>query len=92
MNERHLYKAVGYVELNPVAAGMVEAAADWKWSSARAHLQGENDKMVVVAPMLQRVDDWTSCLSEQTVERNIELLQLHERTGRPPGSEKCIDL
>lgn len=60
MDERHLYKAVRYVELNPVAAGMVEAAANSKWSSARSHLQGENDKMDVVAPMLQCVDDWTT--------------------------------
>jgi putative transposase len=34
-DERHLAQTVEYVELNPVKAGLVRAAADWLWSSAR---------------------------------------------------------
>ena len=30
-----------YVELNPVRAGLVRRAMDWKWSSARAHCFGD---------------------------------------------------
>ncbi len=34
-NEAHLAQTVEYVELNPVKARLVEAAAEWLWSSAR---------------------------------------------------------
>lgn len=91
MDDRHLYQAVRYVELNPVNAGLVKNPEDWKWSSAGAHLRGEDDAMVVVAPMLHRVGDWSGYLSRPTSERDKALLQLHERTGRPLGSDAFID-
>jgi putative transposase len=36
--DAHLLAVCRYVERNPVAAGLVAAAQDWRWSSARAHL------------------------------------------------------
>jgi putative transposase len=36
------WEVMAYVELNPVRAGMVADPADWEWSSARAHLTGED--------------------------------------------------
>jgi REP element-mobilizing transposase RayT len=33
-NEEHLAQTVEYVEQNPVKAGLVGTAADWRWSSA----------------------------------------------------------
>ena len=30
-------------------------ARDWRWSSARAHLAGESDFLVTVAPLLKRL-------------------------------------
>ena len=33
-DERHFLQAVEYIRLNPVKAGLVEAAGNWKWSSA----------------------------------------------------------
>jgi putative transposase len=35
--DAYLLEVCRYVELNPVRAGMVAAAADWPWSSYRAH-------------------------------------------------------
>ena len=34
-DEDHFSRTVHYVEENPVKAGLVAAAADWRWSSAR---------------------------------------------------------
>jgi putative transposase len=50
MDEPHLLAATRYIVLNPVAAGLVSRAEDWPWSSARAHLAGENDELATVAP------------------------------------------
>ena len=53
MDERHLMAAARYVPMNPVRAGLVARAADWTWSSARAHLGGRDDGVAVVAPLLK---------------------------------------
>ena len=37
LDEEHLWKALRYVELNPVRAGMVAEPQDYRWSSAAAH-------------------------------------------------------
>ncbi|HTE36063.1 MAG TPA: transposase [Reyranella sp.] len=34
-NEEHLLQTIGYVEQNPVKAGLVRQSRDWDWSSAR---------------------------------------------------------
>ena len=33
-NEEHLAQTVEYVEQNPVKAGLVSVAVDWRWGSA----------------------------------------------------------
>ena len=42
MDEAHLPACARYVALNPVRAGLVARAEDWRWSSARAHLDGNS--------------------------------------------------
>lgn len=37
-----IWEVLAYIELNPVRAGVVENPSDWEWSSARAHLTGED--------------------------------------------------
>lgn len=56
MDESHLISAVRYVALNPVRARLVARAEDWAWSSVRAHLAGEDDGLVTVRPVLDRVE------------------------------------
>ena len=34
-SEDHLLRTIKYVERNPIKAGLIEAASDWPWSSAR---------------------------------------------------------
>jgi len=43
----HLWLALAYVERNPVRAGMVRRAADYAWSSARAHLSGHDERGIL---------------------------------------------
>ena len=42
-DRQHLYRAVRYVELNPVAAGICDDPMARRWSSARAHVAGVGD-------------------------------------------------
>ena len=91
MDEPHLLAAARYVELNPVRAGLAVDAADWPWSSAKAHLSGRDDRLVRVAPMLAMVDDWRGLLDSAIPEEQLRALREHARTGHPLGSTTFVD-
>jgi putative transposase len=90
MDEDHLLAAVRYVEQNPVRAGLCPQPADWAWSSACAHLAGEDDALVSVAPMLERIKDWKSYLAAEDSPIRVEKIRKHARTGRPMGDDAFI--
>jgi putative transposase len=46
MDDPYLYRAMRYIELNPVRANLVEHAADYPWSSARSHVFGEENALL----------------------------------------------
>lgn len=43
MDEAHLYEALRYVLMNPVRANLATDAVAWRWSRARAYLDGTAD-------------------------------------------------
>ncbi len=91
MDEAHLVAAVRYVSLNPVRARLVERAADWPWSSVRAHLAGRDDEAVTVAPVLQRVPEFAAFLDERfDADAVFAPLRRSETTGRPLGTAAWI--
>ena len=90
MDEAHLYTAVRYVELNPVRARLVDAAEDWPWSSARAHLRGEVDGLTETGALAARIPDWRAYLDAAADGDAEYALRRHTRTGRPVGSEAFI--
>ena len=91
MDEQYLLTATRYIELNPVRAGLVSIPEEYPWSSATAHIKGKNDDLVKVKPLLRMVDDWQQFLSGDVSAEEYELLQRHERTGRPLGSKSFIE-
>ena len=90
MDERYLMAAVRYVELNPVRAEMVQNAWDYPWSSAAAHMQGKDDRLVQVEPMLERVANWREYLAQELSAAELRALRRHNRTGRPLGDDGFI--
>ena len=57
---------------------------------ARAHRDETDDGLVGVVPMLDRIANWDDYLSEGA-DRLDQMLELHERTGRPLGNSRFID-
>jgi len=90
MDDAYLANAVRYVAMNPVRAGLVERAEDWRWSSARAHLAGEDDGVVRVAPVLERVGDFRAFIGDDADAAAFKALRQSETTGRPLGSAGWI--
>jgi putative transposase len=89
MDEKHLLAAARYIERNPVAAGLTDRPEIWRWSSARAHLEGRDDGLVMVAPLLNIVPNWGVILQQQS--KHIDTYKIHERTGLPLGDEEFLE-
>lgn len=91
MDERHTLAAIRYVELNPVRAGLCAKAADWRWSSARAHLYRQSDALVSLAPVCEQIHDWDAYLAEHNAPEFDDRIRLHTRTGRPAGVDAFVE-
>ena len=89
MDESYLMAAVRYVELNPVRAKMVSQPEDYRWSSARAHLESEDDVLVTVRPMLELVSSWRELLTTTDVKKENAILT-NSKTGRPLGCGEFV--
>ncbi len=90
MDEQHLVATARYCEMNPVGARLVENPEDYRWSSAHAHLIGKDDELTKAAPLLELIPDWRSFLKLTSLDE-VDLLHLHERTGRLLGKGDFID-
>ncbi len=90
MDQAYLLSAARYVELNPVRARLARRAQDYPWSSAAAHLAGQDDRLVKTGPLLALVDDWAEFLEDGLEASAAEALRRHERTGRPLGGEPFL--
>lgn len=49
--DRYLLACMAYMDLNPVRAGMVGSAQDWKWSSHRHYVGLGHDRLVTPHPL-----------------------------------------
>ncbi len=90
LDEKYLYAAVRYVELNPVRAGIVERASDYPWSSAKAHVLKQRDPLLSENFLNDEIRDWSDYLLESEGKQLIERFDLHGRTGRPLGEESFV--
>jgi putative transposase len=91
MDEKYLLAAVKYIEMNPVRARLVADPYVWRWSSARAHAEGNDDLLVKVEPLLELVGDWKVFLSAPE-DADANKIRGHERTGRALGADTFLDL
>ncbi len=89
MDEPYFLAAVTYVELNPVRAGMCDAAWDYPWSSARFHVGlRKSDALVRDRDLLGMESSWRRHLRGGT--EHVDFLRKKTRTGRPCGEEAFI--
>lgn len=91
LDDKHLYAAIRYVENNPVRAGLVKKAGEWKWSSAKEHLGGEKG-LLSLGDIYEyiEINNWKSYLSQKEDERIMGEVRKNTLTGRPSGSDMFI--
>ena len=92
MDEGHLRKCVRYVGLNPVRAGLVNHAADWPWSSVRAHLTGKADNWLTPRPVAERLsDDLQTFFDTDLPASEYQRLRNASLSGRPLGTRDWVE-
>ncbi len=90
MDELYTLSCARYVERNPVRAGLCRRPEQYRWSSAAAHVAGQDDGLVRVAPLLRLDPQWGKHLAAEPDADTVQALHRHEATGRPAGDEPFL--
>ncbi len=90
MDDAHTFRAVRYVERNPVRAGIVRVPWAYRWSSARFHCgEVEHDPLISGRPLVI-VPDWKDYLRVEEEADWAKEWQHKTSVGRPAGSESFV--
>jgi putative transposase len=88
-DDEHFLTVCRYVEQNPLRAGLVERAEDWRWSSL-ALRKGERseEKGVLLSEWpVSRPLNRASWVNQALTAKELEPLRLSAQRGRPYGDE-----
>lgn len=96
--DRYLLNCLAYVELNPVRAGLVDAAEYYPWSSAQHHLGLRFDGFITMHPTLlalagegrARAAAWASVLQASVPDPEVAAIREHTRQERAWGSDEFL--
>jgi putative transposase len=93
MDKAYLFNCVRYAERNPVKAGIVKQAEEYRWSSAAEHVSGARKSILRLADIRKFLDisDWSRYLEKEDDPALEKEIELHTRTGRPLGSKEFIE-
>ena len=95
MSASHFWVGLRYVESNPCRAGMVNAAEDYQWSSARSHLFGEPDRSGILdLGFWERAggrEGWAELYQRSLTPEHVNGLRKCTYAGRPFGEEEFLE-
>jgi len=94
-HERYVMACHRYIESNPVRAGMVSSAGDYRWSSFAANGEGKHDPLVtphdtylrLAADAIERRAWYRAFVGETIPEDELEAIRLYAKRQRALGSE-----
>lgn len=86
-SDEHFLTVARYIHYNPVRAGAVQRAQDWKWSDADlAHAAG----LPLSRWPIPRPDNWIKIVNTELTDADRQRLELSLQRGRPFGSPRWI--
>jgi putative transposase len=80
----HLLTVLRYIERNPLRAGLVASAQEWRWPSLRWHVRAPNMSFLHVGPV-QRPSDWVTDVNSPQTEAGLDALRRCAERGTPFG-------
>lgn len=94
LDREHFWRAMQYVERNPVRAKLVRHAVDYPWSSAAVHCgQADDPAGLLDLPHwaeLSKGMDWPAALRHDQDAAVVASLRLATHRGRPLGSDSFL--
>ncbi len=87
----HILTVLRYVERNPLRAGLVRRAEDWRWSSLRwfAHPGPDRPPWLSDGPM-PRPPDWLAWLRQAEGDQELAALRRSVNRGTPLGQDAWV--
>jgi len=80
----HLLAVLRYIERNPLRAGLVPRAEDWRWSSASSP---RPEGLIIDPGPVIRPTNWLQLVNQPQTEAEVKALRESLRRGRPYGAE-----
>ncbi|MEE9293401.1 MAG: transposase [Phycisphaerae bacterium] len=93
LDQVHLWRALCYVERNPVRQKLVRVAWRHPWSSASAHVSGTDPRgLLDLSGWLKawRPDRWKSTLRRREDESDLSAIRLSTHRGRPLATDAFL--
>ncbi|MHC4552444.1 MAG: transposase [Planctomycetota bacterium] len=89
----HFWKALLYVEQNPVRAEMVTQPWDYRWSSAKAHVENNDKRGLLDMTYWKEIAsmvDWKLALGKVQAAEQVKAIRSNTHTGRPLAEDAFI--
>jgi len=91
LDDQHLYRAVRYVEMNPVRARMVKKPVDYLWSSARWHSGIDQESNIFLKDIrMVGKNEWLEYLEESDGNFD-EMIRRKTQKGLAAGDAEFIE-
>ena len=92
--ESYWLKCMRYIELNPVRAGIASKLDEYRWSSARAHIDGRDDDLLTPHHLYMRLGStsrerqyaWRAICGESVPDSELAALREAIRRGQTCGA------
>jgi putative transposase len=87
-SDQHFYDVVRYVERNPLRAGLVEQAEDWRWGSLWRRTQGSAE--LLSDWPLPPPRSWLAHVNRAQTEAELHAIRRSVQRGQPYGTDRWI--
>lgn len=95
LDATHLILATRYVERNPVRAGLVKKPWQWEWSSAIAHTNQKENRLIKLGDFFGitgiSYDYWKKYIDSPEEINFLQGIRKHTFGGRPLGANTFIE-
>jgi putative transposase len=87
----HLAEVLRYVQLNPLRAGMVKHAIDWRWGSCHIRQRGPESLSNLLSDWpIDQPRNWSAWLNEPQDSSEVEQIALSIKRSRPFGDSTWV--
>lgn len=87
----HFLALCRYVERNPVRAGLVRRAEEWRWSSLWRREHGDPAPALLDPWPLRPADGWLELVNQAEPVGQLAALRLAANRGRPFGDDRWVE-